>query len=94
MILYESAKTRHRKIHGRIPERLPKLINIARQEIAERSKEIYAVEAVRYVRSQSHAIGRRADLPTMFSSHAGVRIAGLIVVFAAFAVSCIRQADF
>ena len=48
MILHKSADTRHRKIYVRIPERLPKLIRVSREEIAERAKEIHAVEAIRY----------------------------------------------
>ncbi len=87
MILHESAKTRHRKIHVRISERLPKLIRISREEIAERAKEIHAVEAVRYVGTQSDAIHGSADLPEVFAPRARVRIAGLIMVFAALAVS-------
>src|ERR1700687_4050205 len=87
MILHERTKTRDRKIRGRIPERLPKLTRIPREEIAERAKEIYGIEAVRYVGTQSDAIHRSADLPKMFSSRAGVRIASLIVIFATFAVS-------
>src|SRR5260370_16165988 len=87
MILHESAKTCHRKIHVRIPERLAKLTRISREEITERAKEIYAIEAVRYVGVQFDAIHRSADLPKMFSSRARVCIAALIVVLAAFAVS-------
>src|SRR5260370_19643566 len=49
VILYESADTRHWKIHVRTPERLPKLIRISREEILEGAKEIYATEGVRYV---------------------------------------------
>src|SRR6267378_1406795 len=87
MILNESAETRDRKIHVRIPERLSKLIRIPSEEITERAKEIHAVEAVRYVGTQSYAIHSSANLPKMFSSRARVHIAGLIVVFATFAVS-------
>jgi len=93
MILHKSAETRHREIHGRIPEGLPKLIRIPREEIPERAKEIYAIEAVRYVGPQSDAIDSSADLPKMFSSRARVRIAGLIMIFAALAVSRIRTAE-
>jgi len=56
MILDEAAETRDRKIHVRVPEHLPKLIRIPREEIAERAKEIHAVEAVRYIGTQSDAI--------------------------------------
>ncbi len=86
MILHESAKTRHRKIHVRIPEPLSKLIRIPREKITERAKEIYAIEAVRYVGPQSDAIHRSSDLPKMFSSRPRVRIADLVVIFATFAV--------
>ncbi len=86
MILHESADTRHREIHVRIPERLPKLISIPREEIAERAKEIYAVEAVRYVGPQSDAIYSSADLPKMFAPRARIRIGRLIMIFAALAV--------
>src|SRR5260370_18554896 len=89
MILHEPTKTRHRKIHVRIPKRLAKLIRISREEIVERAKEIHAIESVRYRRPQPDAIHSSADLPKMFSSRASVRIAGLIMIFAAFAVSCI-----
>ena len=50
MILRESADARHRDIHGRISERLPKLIRISPEEITERTKKIYAIESVRYIR--------------------------------------------
>src|SRR3989442_9616253 len=86
MTLHESAETRHGEIHSRIPERLPKLIRISREEIAERAKEIYAIEAIRYVRPQADAIHSSADLPKVFAPRARVRIAGLIVIFAALAV--------
>src|SRR5207244_12369040 len=46
MILNESAETRHRKIHVRIPERLSKLTRIPREKITERAKEIHAVEEI------------------------------------------------
>src|SRR6266481_3861714 len=87
MILYESADTRHRKIHVRIPERLSKLTRIPREEVAERAKEIYTIEAVRYVGTQSDAIHRSADLPKMFSMRARIHIAGLIEILPTFAVS-------
>src|SRR5207245_2059240 len=87
MVLHESADTRHREIHVRIPERLSKLVRISREEIAERAKEIYAIEAVRYVGTQFDPIHRSADLPKVFAPRARIRIAGLIMVFATFAVS-------
>ena len=62
-------------------------------EIVEGAKDIYATDAIRHVVSQSDAIYRSADLPKMFSSRAGVCIAGLIVVFATFAVCCIRPPE-
>src|SRR5260370_42595369 len=86
MILHESADTRHRKIPGRIPKRLSKLTRIFREEIAERAKEIYAIEAVRHVGTQFDAIHRSANLPKMFATRARVRIAGLIMVFATLAL--------
>src|SRR5579859_4692945 len=87
MVLHESADTCHGEIHDRIPECLPKLIRIPREEIAERTKEIHAFETIRYVGTEADATHRSADLPKMFSPRARVRIAGLIMVFAAFAVS-------
>src|SRR5260370_14385758 len=93
MILHESAKTCHRKIHVRISERLPKLIRIFREEIAERAKEIYAIEAVRYVGSQSDAIYTSADLPKMLAPRARIRVARLLMILATFAVSRIRQPE-
>src|SRR6266851_885333 len=87
MILRESAETRHGKVHSRIPEGLPKLIRISREEVAESAKEIYAIETVRYVGPQSDAIHSFADLPEMFAPRARVRIVGLIMIFATFAVS-------
>src|SRR6266478_9619620 len=87
MILHESTETRDRKIHVRTPKRLPKLVRISREEIAERPKEIYAIEAVRHVGSQSDAIHSSTDLPKVFASRARVRIAGLIMIFAALAIS-------
>jgi len=63
MILHESAKTRHRKIHVRVSERLPKLIRISREEIVERAKEIYAIESVRYVSPQADAISSSLKNP-------------------------------
>src|SRR5260370_13099496 len=87
MILHESAKTCHRKIHVRISERLPKLIRISCEEISERTKEIYALESIRYFSSQPDAIHRSADLLKMFSSRASVCMAGLIMVFSTFAAS-------
>src|SRR5437660_5446381 len=87
MILHESAKTCHRKIHLRISERLPKLIRISCEEISGRTKEIYALESIRYFSSQPDAIHRSADLPKMFSRRPRMRIAGLIMIFATFAVS-------
>src|SRR5437016_1623869 len=87
MILHESTETRDRKIHIRTPERLPKLVRISREKISERPKKIYAIEAVRHVGSQSDAIHSSADLPKVFALRARVRIAGLIVIFATFAVS-------
>src|SRR5258708_17708147 len=70
MVLDESAKTRHRKIHGRIPERLTKLIRSSREEISERAKDIYAITPSPYVGTQSDAIHRSADLPTAVTSRA------------------------
>src|SRR5258705_195162 len=86
MILHQCTDTRHRKIHVRIPERLPKLIRISREEIAERAKEICAIEAVRYIGSQSDAIYSSADLPKMLAPRARIRIARLIVILPTFAV--------
>ena len=86
MILNESAETRHRKIHVRIPERLSKLTRIPREEITERAKEIHAVEAIRYVGTQSDAIHSSANLPKVFPPRPRIGIAGLIMVFATFAV--------
>ena len=93
MILHISAKTRHRKIHVRTPERLPKLIRISRKEISEGAKEIYAIESVRHVGTQPDAIYSSADLPEMFPSRARVGIAGLIVIFAALAILRIRPPE-
>src|SRR5216684_2660890 len=86
MILNESAETRDWKIHVRIPERLSKLIRISREEIAERAKEIHAVEAVRYVGAQSDAIHSSANLPKVFPPCSRIYIADLIMSFATFAV--------
>ena len=86
MILNESAETRYRKIHVRIPERLSKLTRISREEIAERAKEIHAIKAVRYVGPQSDAIYSSADLPKMFAPRARIRIGRLIMIFAALAL--------
>src|SRR5438046_10180578 len=66
MIRNQSAETRHEKIHVRIPERLSKLTRIPREEITERAKEIHAVEAIRYVGTQSDAIHSSANLPKVF----------------------------
>src|SRR5207253_7063332 len=87
MILHEHTETCYREIHGRIPERLPKLIGISRKEISERAKKIYAIEAVRYVGPQSDAIYSSADLPKVFAPRARIRVARLIMVLATFAAS-------
>jgi len=84
MILHESAETRYRKIHVRVPERLPKLVGISSDEISDRARKIYGIEAIWYVRPQPDAIHRSAGLPKMFSSCARVCVAGLIMVFRAW----------
>src|SRR5216683_6554741 len=89
MILHESTKAGHRKIYVRVPEGLPELVRIPREKIRDSAEEIHAVEAVRYVSSQSDAIHSSAGLPKVFAVRAGVRIAGLIVIFAALAVSSV-----
>src|SRR6267143_421872 len=90
MILHEPAETRHREIHVRPPERLPKLTRISREEISQRAEEIYAVEAVWYIGPQSDAIQCSADLPKVFAPRARIRVARLIMILATFAVPCIR----
>src|SRR6267143_2598538 len=86
MILHEPAETRHREIHVRPPERLPKLTRISREEISQRAEEIYAVEAVWYIGPQSDAIQCSADLPKVFAPRARIRVARLIMILATFAV--------
>src|SRR6266446_10972814 len=93
MILHESAKAHHWMIHIRTAERLSKLTGISREEITERAKEIYAIEGVRYIGTQSDAIYSSADLPKMFSSRPRVHIAGLIMIFATCAVSRIGPSE-
>ena len=58
-------------------------------EILERSKEVNAAKAVRYVGSQPHAIHGTAGLPEVLASCASVYVARLIVIFATFAVPCV-----
>src|SRR2546427_7633233 len=89
MILNESTKAGHGKIYVWVAEGLPELVRIPREKIGERAEEIQAVEAVRYVSSQFDAIHSSAGLPKVFAVRAGVRIAGLIVIFAALGVSCV-----
>src|SRR5260370_40842118 len=43
MVLHESADTRRRKIHVRVPERLPKLTTIPRAELTQIATEVHAV---------------------------------------------------
>jgi len=52
-----------------------------------RTEEVYAVGAVRYVGTQSDAIHGSTDLPKVFTPRACVCVAGLIMIFAALAVS-------
>jgi len=83
----EAAETRDRKIHGSIPEHLPKLIRIPREEIAERAKEIHAVEAVRYIGTQSDAIPQFRQLSKGVCPSCEIRVVCLIMILATFAVS-------
>src|SRR5579864_130839 len=85
MILHEPTKAGHGKIYVRVAEGLPELVRIPREKIRDRAELIHAV---RYVSSQSDAIHSSAGLPKVFAVRAGVRIAGLILIFAALAVSC------
>src|SRR6266849_5080909 len=89
MILHEPTESCHREVHVRTPERLPKLIRISREEISKGAKEVYAIEAVGYVGSQSDAIHGSAELQKVFAPRARVRIDGLIMIFAAHAVPCV-----
>src|SRR5258708_32501729 len=93
MILHESAETGHRKINGRVPGRLPKLIGIFCEEVSERAKEIHTVEAGGYTGSQSDAIYSSAHFPKMFAPRAAVRIGDLIVIFATLTVPRIRPPE-
>src|SRR5258707_4263345 len=89
MILHECTETRHGKIHTWIAKRLPKLIRVSREEVSKRAKEIYTGEAVRHVGPQANAIHSSAGLPKVFAAGARIRIAGLIMILAPLAGSCI-----
>src|SRR5439155_22724844 len=93
MILYKSTETRDRKIHMRAPESLSKLIRIRCEKIRQRTEEIYAAEPVRYVGPQSDAINCPAHFPKVFALRARVCVIGLIMIFAALAVSCVRTPE-
>src|SRR5260370_28137434 len=89
MILDKRTETRYREIHSGISECLAKLIRIPREKICERAKEVCAAEAVRYASPQSHAIHSSSYLPQVLASCACVGVVGLIVIFAALAISCV-----
>ena len=93
VILHETAETGNREIDVRIAKRLPKLIRISREKICKRTEEIYATKTVRHVGPQPDAIDSAADLPKVFALRARVRVAGLIVIFATFAVSGVRTPE-
>src|SRR5215469_3439370 len=86
MVLNKSTETGNWKIHPRSSKGLSKLIGIAREKIRDRTEEIHTPEAVRYIGPQSDSINSSASFPKLFALRAGIRVAALIPIFAAFAV--------
>ncbi len=93
MVLNEYTETRYGKIYVRVPESLAKLIRIAREKVRGRAEEIYTGEAIWNIGSQPDAIRSSTDFPEVFAVRAGVGVAALIVIFAAFAVPSVRTPE-
>src|SRR5207244_4865835 len=71
------------RARGSVAQRL----GSGREETSQGAEEIYAIESGRYVSPQSDAIYSSTELPKVFTSSAGVRVAGLEMIFATFAIS-------
>src|SRR5262249_9002734 len=93
MILSEPTETRDREIHVGAPQNLSVLIGISRAKICCRVEEIDTAETIWHVGSQPDPIHTSTKLPEVFALRAGIRVATLIVIFAAFAVPSVRTPE-